>query len=150
MLRLTGDAIAKEETERTARIQSESGRGSGKGLRIFRIRRFSEIKPIAVISLPAKIEQVVTMTDREILIKQLNMMAVRIMEEGKHIESEPLVMEYDNGGGQSGVRENPFYPAYEKLLASYTKTLTAVKNMGGASEEVSSLDSLRNKFKVAK
>lgn len=105
---------------------------------------------IAVISLPAKIEQVVTMTDREILIKQLNMMAVRIMEEGKYIESEPLVMEYDNGGGQSGVRENPFYPAYEKLLASYTKTLTAVKNMGGASEEVSSLDSLRNKFKVAK
>ena len=45
---------------------------------------------------------------------------------------------------------NGDYPAYEKLLASYTKTLTAVKNMGGASEEVSSLDSLRNKFKVAK
>ena len=90
------------------------------------------------------------MTDREILIKQLNMMAVRIMEEGKHIESEQLVMEYDNGGGQSGVRENPFYPAYEKLLASYIKTLTAVKNMGGDSAEVSNLDSLRNKFKVAK
>ena len=90
------------------------------------------------------------MTDREILIKQLNMMAARIMEEGKRIENEQLVIEYDNGGGQSGVRENPFYPAYEKLLASYTKTLAAVKSMGGASEEVSSLDSLRSKFKVAK
>lgn len=90
------------------------------------------------------------MSDREILIKQLKMMAVRIAEEGERIESEPLVMEYDNGGGQSGVRENPFYPAYEKLLASYTKTLAAVKGMGGTSEEVGSLESLRNKFKVAK
>ena len=90
------------------------------------------------------------MTDREILVKQLNMMAARIIEEGKRIESEPLVMEYDNGGGQSGVRENPFYPAYEKLLTSYTKTLAVVKDIGGGSTEISSLDSLRNKFKVAK
>ena len=79
-------------------------------------------------------------------------MADRLIEEGKRIPDEPLVIEYDNGGGQSGIRENPFYTAYEKLLASYSKTLTAVKAMAGNDDtaEVSSLDSLRSRFKVAK
>ena len=66
------------------------------------------------------------------------------------MESEPLVMEYDNGGGQSGIRENPYYPAYEKLLASYTKALATLKVMGGQEAEISSLESIRSKFKVAK
>ena len=79
-------------------------------------------------------------------------MADRLIEEGKRIPDEPLVIEYDNGGGQSGIRENPFYPAYEKLLTSYSKTLTAVKSMAGSDDEaeVSSLDTLRSRFKVAK
>lgn len=90
-------------------------------------------------------------TDKKILIEQLNMIARRLTEEGKKIDSEPLIIEYDNGGGQSGVRENPFYPAYEKLLASYTKALAAVKEMGGAdSAEVKNLDAIRSMFKVAK
>ena len=89
--------------------------------------------------------------DKKILIEQLNQIAVRLQEECVKIPDEPLVIEYDNGGGQSGIRENPFYPAYEKLLASYTKTLTALKSIGNADdEEVSHLDSIRNKFKVAK
>ena len=79
-------------------------------------------------------------------------MADRLIEEGKRIPDEPLVIEYDNGGGQSGIRENPFYPAYEKLLTSYSKTLSAVKSMAGNDDaaEVSNLDSLRSRFKVAK
>lgn len=89
--------------------------------------------------------------DRKILIEQLNMIARRLTEEGKKIEYEPLIIDYDNGGGQSGVRENPFYPAYEKLLASYTKALASLKDMGGEQDtEVKNLDAIRSRFKVAK
>jgi hypothetical protein len=92
------------------------------------------------------------MKDIDVLKKQLRLMADRLIEEGKRIPDEPLVIEYDNGGGQSGIRENPFYPAYEKLLTSYSKTLAAVKSMAGSDDaaEVSNLDSLRSRFKVAK
>lgn len=92
------------------------------------------------------------MKDIDVLKKQLRLMADRLIEEGKRIPDEPLVIEYDNGGGQSGIRENPFYPAYEKLLTSYSKTLSAVKSMAGSDDaaEISSLDTLRSRFKVAK
>ena len=91
------------------------------------------------------------MDSRDVLIGQLKLMADRIVEEGKRIPGEPLVMEYDNGGGQTGVRENPFYPAYEKLLTSYTRTLAAAKDIAGdADAEVINLESIRSKFKVAK
>ena len=89
--------------------------------------------------------------DKAVLKRQLERMAARLLEEVEKIPTEPLVMEYDNGGGQSGIRENPFYPAYEKLLSSYTKALAAYKDMAGNdAAEIRSLDALRSKLKVAK
>ena len=90
------------------------------------------------------------MNDKKILIEQLKHIANRLMEEGRKMADEPLIIDYDNGGGQAGIRENPFYPAYEKLLASYTKGLTALKEMGGKGADVTNLEDLRSKFKVAK
>lgn len=85
----------------------------------------------------------------DVLIEQLNLMAKRLIEEGKKIPGEPLVVAYDNGGGQSGLRENPFYPAYEKLLSSFVKTFAAVQASKEASpKEVGNLEDLRKKFKV--
>lgn len=82
-------------------------------------------------------------------MSQLEHMAQRLLTEGEKIPTESLVVEYDNGGGQTGTRENPFYPAYEKLLASFVKTLAAVQASGEANpKEVSNLDELRKKFKV--
>ena len=79
-------------------------------------------------------------------------MRERLIAEGERIPNEPLVVDYDNGGGQTGVRENPFYPAYEKLLGSYTKTLAFLKDGEGsdASNDLPSLDEFRKKFKLAK
>ena len=90
------------------------------------------------------------MKDSEILKKQLSLIAERIMIEGDRIPDEELIIEYDNGGGQMGVRENPFYPAYEKLLASYTRALEALKDISGDDAEVTTLADLRSRFKVAK
>lgn len=91
-----------------------------------------------------------TRKDSEVLKEQLRLMAERIMEEGARMPEEDLVIAFDNGGGQTGIRENPYYPAYEKLLASYTKTLDAVKNIAGEDTEVRNLEDLRSRFRVAK
>jgi len=42
------------------------------------------------------------------------------------LEKQPLVVKYNNGGGQTGTRENPEWIAYEKLLKSYQATLRAI------------------------
>lgn len=89
------------------------------------------------------------MDDIQTLQKQLKLMQDRLIEEGNRIPNEPLVVEFDNGGGQSGIRENPFYPAYEKLLSSYIKTMTCVKGEGDASGDLTTLDDFRN-FKIVK
>lgn len=87
----------------------------------------------------------------ETLTKALLSMADKLEEELEQMESEPLVVDYDNGGGQSGVRENPYYPAYEKLLASYTKSLATLKDLIGdnAPAQTAALEDLRNKFRLA-
>lgn len=90
------------------------------------------------------------MKESEVLKKQLQLISERILIEGARMPSESLIIDYDNGGGQCGVRENPYYPAYGKLLSSYIKALEAVKNAGGEDAEVEQLDALRSRFKVAK
>ncbi len=88
--------------------------------------------------------------DKKILKEQLRHLAERIQTEGRRMDEEDLIIYYDNGGGQTGVRENPYYPAYEKLLASYVKTLAALKDIAGTDAEVRALDDIRTRFKVAK
>lgn len=56
------------------------------------------------------------------LAEQVLFMSEKLKEERKQLEKEPLIIEYDNGGGQMGIRENPHYTAYEKLLSSYNKS----------------------------
>lgn len=57
------------------------------------------------------------------LAESVLFMAQKLKESRELMINEPLVVEYDNGGGQKGIRENPHYTAFEKLMASYTKSL---------------------------
>lgn len=57
------------------------------------------------------------------LAESVLFMAEKLKESRKAMADEPLVIDYDNGGGQKGIRENPHYVAFEKLLATYTKSL---------------------------
>lgn len=57
------------------------------------------------------------------LAKAVVMMSEKIEENIKSLKDEPLTIPYDNGGGQKGIRENPKYTAFEKLLATYNKSL---------------------------
>ena len=57
------------------------------------------------------------------LAESVVFMARKLEESRKLLKNEPLVVEYNNGGGQYGIRENPHFTAYEHLLTSYNKAL---------------------------
>lgn len=46
-------------------------------------------------------------------------MRVKLDETRESIYQEPIVVEYDNGGGQKGIRKNPFFDGYEALFKAY-------------------------------
>lgn len=46
-------------------------------------------------------------------------MRVQLDEARKQMEGCQIVVEYDNGGGQKGLRENPIFKAYEALWKSF-------------------------------
>lgn len=57
------------------------------------------------------------------LAESVVFMSDKLKESREAMKNEPLIIPYDNGGGQSGIRENPHFVAYEKLVATYTKSL---------------------------
>lgn len=76
------------------------------------------------------------------LAESVIFMAGKLKEARKELKEAPLVIEYDNGGGQSGVRENPNFTAYEHLLAAYNKSLrqlTEIVEKGSSSRRASSI-----------
>ena len=40
-----------------------------------------------------------------------------------------LIVGYDNGGGQRGIRKNPIYEAYNQLMANYRKSLAQLVDL---------------------
>lgn len=48
------------------------------------------------------------MNQKDILKNQIELIGKRLSVEGDKLLIEPLIIDYDNGGGQSGIRENPF------------------------------------------
>ena len=69
-------------------------------------------------------------------------MADKLKEARATMKNEPLVIDYDNGGGQTGIRENPHYVAFEHLMATYTKSLkqlTEIVEAGAPVRQASSI-----------
>lgn len=62
---------------------------------------------------------------------QADFMRDKLIETRKALENEQVVIPYDNGGGQTGIRANPAFKEYENLLNSFTRTLTAIRELGG-------------------
>lgn len=87
-----------------------------------------------------------------VLAEQVIFMAKKLKESKAGLKDQAIVIPYDNGGGQTGIRENPAFTAYEKLLATYTRSLTALRDVIGddAPGELSALDDLRRKFQVVR
>lgn len=65
------------------------------------------------------------------LALNLLFMEEKLDETRERISGMPTAIEYDNGGGQSGIRVNPEYQAYENLLKSYCSTLKSFCELTG-------------------
>lgn len=61
------------------------------------------------------------------LAESVLFMASKLEESRKAMTNEPIVVPYDNGGGQKGIRENPHFLAYEKLLNTYNRSFEQLK-----------------------
>ena len=82
-------------------------------------------------------------------------MRSRLKETRIGLEGQPVVIPYDNGGGQTGIRANPAYTEYEKLLRSYQSAILCLRQVLGIEQNAqpiekpkSNLSSMRSKFKV--
>ena len=88
------------------------------------------------------------------LAKSVLFMEDKLEETRKLIKDEPLVIEYNNGGGQSGIRENPSFSSYEKLFATYSKGLDALMKIVNANGDhavsVSSFEDRRARLRMVK
>lgn len=76
------------------------------------------------------------------LAESVLFMAKKLEESRNAMKNEPLVIVYDNGGGQSGIRENPHYTAFEHLLSAYNKSirqLMEIVEKGSPSRKSSSI-----------
>ena len=75
-------------------------------------------------------------------------MASKLKETRIAIQSEPLVIEYDNGGGQKGIRENPSFVAYEHLLTTYNKSLRQLTEIIDKGSSVRKPSGILNELEV--
>ena len=62
----------------------------------------------------------------EPLIQNTAWMKVKLEEAREAIKTSNVVIPYDNGGGQTGLRENPLFKGYESLFNSYMSGLRGI------------------------
>lgn len=53
------------------------------------------------------------------IIENTAWMKVKLDDTREKIKTSSVVVPYDNGGGQKGIRENPLFKGYESLWKSY-------------------------------
>lgn len=63
---------------------------------------------------------------REAMIGNVAWMKIKLDDAREAIRSSELIVEYDNGGGQKGIRENPFLKSYENLWRSYVNGMKII------------------------
>lgn len=63
------------------------------------------------------------------VLENLAWMRVRLEDTRAIIKTSSVVIPYDNGGGQSGLRENPAFKGYESLWKSYMSGLGKILDM---------------------
>ena len=86
------------------------------------------------------------------LMKAILSMQKRLEENEQDFIKAPLAVEVELGDGRWVPRPNPFVQEYRALVRDFSAALKAYKEITGEKDtaEVSSLESIRSKFKVAK
>lgn len=94
----------------------------------------------------------------EPVIENTALIKVKLDESRALIQQSAIVVSYDNGGGQKGIRENPIFKGYESLFKSYMNGMDRILNSlpseeakAAVVEEIkpqSMLDVVRNRRKA--
>lgn len=93
----------------------------------------------------------------EATIENVAWMKEKLEEARDEIGDESMVIPYDNGGNQKGIRENPLYKAYESLWKSYMNGMERIldclpkeeiaQNTSVVETSKTKLELIRNKHK---
>jgi hypothetical protein len=73
------------------------------------------------------------------LVTNAAWMKVKLDQTRLILMNAAVVMNYDNGGGQTGVRKNPAFDAYNSLISQYAKCIRQLCDMmpeGGGRDEL--------------
>ena len=87
------------------------------------------------------------------VIENLAWQRVKLTEARTEMEGASIVCEYDNGGGQTGTRENPVFKSYATLWRGYLAGLEKIiavlpKEMQAEVSGVNVLEQVRNLKRV--
>ena len=63
------------------------------------------------------------------LCEEVLFMADKLKLSRQQMENAAIVIKYDNGGGQRGLRKNPLFEAYNSLFNSFSKGLGQLDDM---------------------
>lgn len=69
------------------------------------------------------------------LARNILFMRGKLAETRRELVDEQVTIPYDNGGGQTGVRQNPAFVAYEALLKSYELAIRELRALAAPSGE---------------
>lgn len=80
----------------------------------------------------------------------------KLKESRLGLENQAIVIPYDNGGGQTGIRKNPAFDEYRDLLKAYQSAILCLRQLLGIDQPAqpveqkpkSNLADMRSKFKV--
>lgn len=74
------------------------------------------------------------------LAENVVFMAHKLKETRDNMGKTPLIVRYDNGGGQSGYRENPVFKAYNSMASRYVAALHELEAIIDAPAAVAGTD----------
>lgn len=63
------------------------------------------------------------------LLSNIAFLKVKLDQARNDLMSEKIFTEYDNGGGQSGLREHPGFSAYNKLFTTFSRGIKQITDM---------------------
>lgn len=63
------------------------------------------------------------------LMSNIAFLKVKLDEARRELMYESIFTEYDNGGGQSGLREHPGFSAYNKLFTTFSRGIKQLTDM---------------------
>lgn len=69
------------------------------------------------------------------VIENVGWMKERLDAIRDEIGEDSAVIEYNNGGGQSGIRVNPLYKEYESMWTAYSKGISIILSESHAKKE---------------